>query len=475
MDTHSSRYPLSVLLLSSLSLAGMSVTSEAEAEGFIDDASLTGGLYYSQRYRDKRDMKPGSENYGHYVEDLHHSTFNANLDFSSGYAADFIGLDLAGFASENLSTGNAAHPNEISLSGANQRWGEDWSGDKGGFNLYKAALKLKYDDYWLKAGYIQPSGQTLLTVHWGFVPGAYQGSEIGGNWDFGQYGALSSSYLWADKYKAPWYTEMYEFRAADNKTKIDYVQAVGLKYDFKNTLLLEMSWAQAAGYKDQYLTKLSYSVPVAGHDLRASYQFYGAKDKVGDNSLAAYGSVNDEYDGLAWTQGIALGYTADTLDLRLEAKTVKAEGNQGFFLQRITPAYASSNGRLDMWWDTASDFNAHGETSVFAGVTYDLKNYDLPGWAVGVGYAYGWGGKPCTSCTVDGQLADQSQRINESAWAFNIAHVIQSGRMKGTLFNLHYINYDNHGKNPNYGGGYNNMFQDEIDIKFNVVAPFTIF
>jgi len=29
--------------------------------------------------------------------------------------------------------------------------------------------------------------------------------------------------------------------------------------------------------------------------------------------------------------------------------------------------------------------------------------------------------------------------------------------------------------NPNYSGGYNNMFQDEIDIKFNVIAPFTIF
>lgn len=108
-------------------------------------------------------------------------------------------------------------------------------------------------------------------------------------------------------------------------------------------------------------------------------------------------------------------------------------------------------------------------------MTYDLKNYDLPGWAIGVGYAYGWNGKPCTTCTVDGKLADQSQRIDESAWTFNIAHTVQTGRLKGTLFNLHYINYDNHGSNPNYSGGYNNMFQDEIDIKFNVIAPFTIF
>ncbi len=466
-------FPLFSLI--SATLVSPFFISSAQAAGFWDDSHLTGGIYYSQRYRDKRDMTPGSANYGDYVEDLHHGTFNANLDFISGYAADFIGFDIAGFAAENLATGNAAHPNEISLSSANQRWGEDWSGDKGGFNLYKAALKLKYDDYWMRSGYIQPSGQTLLAVHWGFVPGAYQGSEVGGSWDFGKYGALSSSYLWSDKYKAPWYTEMYEFRAADNKTKIDYVQALGMKYDFKNNLLLEASWAQAEGFMDQYMGKISYNFPVAGNMVRTSYQFYGAKDKVGDGTPGAYGAINDEYSGLAWLQGITLGYTVDTLDFRLEAQTVKAEGNQGFFLQRITPAYASSNGRLDIWWDAASDFDANGETSAFAAVTYDLKNYDLPGWAVGVGYAYGWNAKPCTSCTVNGELADQSQRIDESAWTLNIAHTVQTGRLKGTLFNLHYINYDNHGKNPNYGNGYNNMFQDEIDIKFNVIAPFTIF
>ncbi len=40
-------------------------------------------------------MTPGSATYGDYVEDLHHATFNANLDFTSGYAADFIGFDVA--------------------------------------------------------------------------------------------------------------------------------------------------------------------------------------------------------------------------------------------------------------------------------------------------------------------------------------------------------------------------------------------
>ncbi|ESH47090.1 outer membrane porin [Salmonella enterica subsp. enterica serovar Choleraesuis str. 0006] len=30
----------------------------------------------------------------------------------------------------------------------------------------------------------------------------------------------------------------------------------------------------------------------------------------------------------------------------------------------MTPTYASSNGRLDIWWDNRSDFNANGEKAV---------------------------------------------------------------------------------------------------------------
>ena len=52
---------------------------------------------------------------------------------------------------------------------------------------------------------------------------------------------------------------------------------------------------------------------------------------------------------------------------------MKAEGQQGYFLQRMTPTYASSNGRLDIWWDNRSDFNADGEKAVFFGAMYDLK------------------------------------------------------------------------------------------------------
>ena len=54
-------------------------------------------------------------------------------------------------------------------------------------------------------------------------------------------------------------------------------------------------------------------------------------------------------------------------------------------------------------------------------------------------------------------------------------YTVQDGRAKGTLFKLHFTQYDNHSDIPSWSGGYGNIFQDERDVKFMVIAPFTIF
>ena len=173
---------------------------------------------------------------------------------------------------------------------------------------------------------------------------------------------------------------------------------------------------------------------------------------------------------MAWLQAFTLGYTYNVFDFKVEGTWVKAEGNQGYFLQRMTPGWATSNGRLDIWWDGRSDFNANGEKALYAGVMYDLKNWDLPGWAIGTSYVYAWDAKPSSN-----PIYDQSKRIRESAWNADIMYTVKEGRAKGTLFKLHYTRYDNHSDIPSYEGGFGNIFQDEKDVKFNVIMPFTIF
>lgn len=43
---------------------------------------------------------------------------------------------------------------------------------------------------------------------------------------------------------------------------------------------MEAAFGQAKDYMDQYFAKASYAFPVAGNDLRTTYQFYGAKTKL---------------------------------------------------------------------------------------------------------------------------------------------------------------------------------------------------
>ncbi|MBV7403945.1 chitoporin [Enterobacter sp. ENT03] len=458
------RSTLALAVAGVTAMSGWGLSAQANAAGFIDDSTLTGGVYYWQRERDRKDVNDGK-----YKTNLSHSTWNANLDFQSGYVADMFGLDVAAFtAIEMAESAESGHPNEIAFSSSNKAYDEDWSGDKSGISLYKAAAKFKYGPVWARGGYIQPTGQTLLAPHWSFMPGTYKGAEAGANFDYGEAGALSFSYMWTNEYKAPWHLEMDDFYQNDQKTKVDYLHSLGAKYDFKNDLLLEAAFGQAEGYIDQYFAKASYKFDVAGSPLSTTYQFYGTRDKVSDRS------VNDLYDSTAWLQALTFGYKVGDVDLRLEGTWVQAEGQQGYFLQRMTPTYASSNGRLDVWWDNRSDFNADGEKAVFFGAMYDLKNLNLPGWQVGASYVYAWDAKPAEMATPDAYY-DPDYRLKESAYSLDAVYTLQDGRAKGTMFKLHFTQYDNHSDIPSYGGGYGNIFQDERDVKFIVIAPFTIF
>jgi hypothetical protein len=93
---------------------------------------------------------------------------------------------------------------------------------------------------------------------------------------------------------------------------------------------------------------------------------------------------------------------------------------------------------------------------------------------VGASYVYAWDAKPSSKPTTDGYY-DADNRLKESAYSLDALYTVQDGRAKGTLFKLHFTQYDNHSDIPSWGGGYGNIFQDERDVKFIVIAPFTIF
>ena len=457
------RFNLFTKLLLSITVLTCICPAQAEyTNNFIDDASLTGNVFFWNRDRERKNLLEHK-----YEKNLRHSSFNTNLDFKSGYIADRLAIELGGYGAWEVSNGGKGHPNEIGFSGAYSPYEknlEKQAKDVSGLSFYKAQLNFKIDElFWIKTGYIQPSGQTLLAPHWSLLPGTYRGVELGSVIDFDDAGALSMSYMWADKYKAPWYKRLYEFKRWQNGKKIDFLHSAGMKYDFKNDLVLESAFGQAQNYMNQFFAKASYKTDVLNNPLTMSYQFYGAKDQSHKGA--------NVYDGLAWLQAATLGYQVGPVGLRLEGVSVKAEGEQGFFLQRMTPDYASSNGRLDIWWNSRSDFNANGEKAAFFEVTYDLGHlhHYLTGWRTGASYAYGWDAKPNST------VKKQKNRLIESAYNFDLGYTVQNGCIKDTSLQLHFTKYDNHTNIRDWEGGYGNIFQDERDIKFIVTIPFTVF
>lgn len=457
-------------------LASGSVMAQQDAEGpgyaasyekFVDDSKLTGGLFYMQRDRDRR-AEPGAK-YGH---NLAHSTVQAALNFNSGYAWDFIGLDLGGFYAYDLTQGGTAVDQENEFSFAGNKWGYNFSDGlpHKGASLTTAALKFKAFDGVLtaKGGLTQLYVPGLIGVNWSYQPGTYLGGQAEVN-----YGGLYVTGAYATEYKSPWYRETQKFSrakawmnpfAAENT--IDYIYALAARYTFENGLGLTAGFGQSDAYMDSYFAKVAYKFDVLG-GLNTSYQFYGSKT---DTYKGPDGKDIETYDGLAWQQALTASLNYDLYDFRAEALFTKAEGAEGNYLPRLTRGYGNSQGANEIWWDSRSDWNANNEKALFLGVQRKLDDViGAPGWAVGVSGAYGW----------DMEKGDGTKASNgeDTEWAvnFDVMYTVQEGLVKGTLFKLHYTNYNN--DIPATGGWTElpNVFASEHDVKFQVIMPLSFF
>lgn len=57
---------------------------------------------------------------------------------------------------------------------------------------------------------------------------------------------------------------------------------------------------------------------------------------------------------------------------------------------------------------------------------------------------------------------DKNRTIEESSYSLDAVYTLQEGRAKGTMFKLHFTEYDNHSNIPSWGGGYGNIFQMNV-------------
>lgn len=441
-------------------------TYASAASKFYEEGKLSGGLFYFQRNRQRIDgngaENPANSQSGKYESNLSHTTSQAALNYNSGYAWDLIGLDIGGFAAYDLAVDEANPVNqENEFSFAGNRWGENYSDGTpdNGASLSNAALKLKLGEYvTAKGGLTQLYVPGIMGVNWSYQHGTYRGAQVESN-----IGNLYLTYAWADEYKAPWFKETQVF----SKTKawmdpfasgnvIDYLHGMAARYTFSNGTSVTGAFGQAKDYMDSYHLKLAHQFAWLG-GFKTSYQLYTSNSK------------DDTYDGTAWQQAITAGWGSGPYAFRLEGMMTKAEGSEGNYLPRLTRGYGNSQGANEIWWDSRSDWNANNEKALYLGVVRTLDDLvAAPGWSLGLSGAYGW----------DIRKGDGSKASNgaDSEWAANVdlMYTLQEGKLKGTLFKLHYTDYNNSISQSGGWSEYPNIFASERDVKFHIIMPFSI-
>ncbi len=420
---------------------------------FFRDGQWNATLYYFQRYRDRYNVDTQE-----YATNLSHASTQASFNFQSGYWRDFIGADFGVFASADLyNRGSPDH--EMNFFPWDDPWHPDWTQKdaRDGMSIYQAALKLKAGPFWAQTGLFQPKGPGVLGVNWSFLPGTYQGAEMGadiGKWSFAT--------AWANEYKAPWFRHTNKFKKQDYRTgdktyDVDYVASVGARYNATDNLNFEAAYGQSQSYLWNAHFKAKYTLPLGEDSLYLTAQTYFMNDmnsRIGDNfsSLALQQYLAAAYNRGPWTFNLEFTYT-----LAPDSNP----GNVGYFAYRLVKPSGGAKGAYEPWWDLRSDWNHHREKAVFFKISRSLDDLGLPpGFRAGISGAFGW----------DGRSSATPQKFSEAAYGLDLSYTVPKGRLKGTVVALHYTRYNNRTDFPSWTP-FHNAFQDEHDVKFSIVVP----
>lgn len=432
--------------------SGDNPASITERNPFWRDASISGALYYFQRYRDRYDV-----NKERYLVNLSHATSQISAEFTSGYLGGVIGLDVGAFGAVDLYN-HGAPDHEMNFFPWRDPWHPDWGATHvdNGASLYKANLKFKAGPLWGRLGYFQPTGPSVMGVNWSFLPGTYQGAEMGAD-----IGKLTVAGTWANEYKAPWFKDTYHFLKNDGASDVAWMWSLGARYNFEK-FSLEAAYGESQGYLTNAHIKLRYNT--SWDNDKQSLYLTAQTYFMGDSASSG---PNDNFDGLALHEYLAAHYNYEAWRFRLEFLYTRApannENNVGYFAYRLVSRYGGANGAYEPWWDNRSDWNHDNEKAVFGGISRDLSDIIAPGWDIGAGYAMGW----------DGEAYGVSTHLKEQAFNTDLSYTFQKGWLQGSTIKLHYTWYDNMTDFPSWDP-FQNAFQDEHDIKFSIVIPFGV-
>ncbi|QUM77237.1 multidrug transporter [Moritella sp. 24] len=433
-------------------------TVVVDSSGFWSDATISGNVatWTRQRTRDGegRDESAGSGNDDNNTIDeretktnLDQTSVYAAIDFTSGFAADKVGIDVSAYATADLyNQGSPDHEmnfwdvdNPYTGGGEDGAW--DSTNTSDGIAVSKANIKFqKILGLNGKVGLFQPSVPSALGVNWSYAPGTYTGGEIGT-----RIAGIELGAVFATEYRAPWFKSSYGFRETDNLTDAGELYSVGARTEL-GSIAVDVAYA---GLTDGP-RKIAHIK--TGTTLENGLGLKGQVYMVDDSGM---------YEELAYHAAFLSNYSTGQYTVKAEATYTSAvdknKDNVGNFSYRATAAYGSSNGAYDIWWNNRSDFNHDGEVAVFASLARDMADLGAENLTVGISGAYGFGAQ-----------GEGVEELTEAA-----VSVFGSYNAGFATFGAHVTQYNN-GTNLENWTVYTNAFQDETDIKITMNIPFSI-
>ncbi|WP_210640425.1 OprD family porin [Pseudomonas sp. Tri1] len=400
------------------------VSDQAEAKGFVEDASAKLLL---RNYYFNRDRKDGSTDQKDWTQGIWGN-------FNSGYTQGTVGVgvDAFGYLAVKLDGGDGT--------GGTGNMSRDADGDvNDSQGKAGAAIKFRVSKTELKIGDQQPSTAPVFAVGGSRVlPQTASGFQL-----------QSSEVKDLDLEAGHFYSGTSQDRNARNgglyatyagveANSIDYA---GGKYAFTENLSASLYGAQLEDIWNQYYGNLNYTIPMGGdQSLNLDGNIYRTTDtgssKAGDISNTAY-SLAAAFSFLkAHTITVAFQkINGDTPFDYIGVGTNNRGGDSIFLANSIQ----------------YSDFNAPGEKS--AQIRYDLKmaEYGVPGLSFMTRYVKGWD-IDGTNLSANSQYRDSQGnpfygadgKHNETN--FEAKYVVQSGPAKDLSFRVrqawHYANAD---------------------------------
>jgi len=398
---------------------------------FFNDASLTLSSAYYGRARSadnkNRSVTRSDQN------EIHVNAFGQRVDFVSGYAWGWLGMDVSG----QTTLGKGRGWSEVLLHEEPQNI------DRGSISLGQAALKTRFGDEQL--GFEARGGYTPIRVgslgtSGGLFSHAYRGFE-------GKFllKGFQLGYGWADQFRNEWDNTFRDMtnswgqgRYNDPAKRVSYIHSLGLRYEFGEDKAGFADFGVGEAHNFRRNMQGVVSVPFdLGEIGKLTLTAYGIAAKFRDKGLYNAGKpIRTEYhiSGSAtlkrgdWTYGVGMGHTK-SLDMEEMSFRLASWGNCD------NRNFIQTAGQLD-------DFVWDGQNVAMARIRYDIgEKIRLPGLSVGVVGFWSWnggnsrfGGK-CRSWEID----------------YSVEYAVQKGSLKGLAVgvyagHLRYSGNNFHGK-----------------------------